>query len=86
MNDMIEAAGLRKVYLNGAKQLEVLKGIDLKVERAETLALLGPSGAGKSTLLHLLGGLDNPTSGSVMLDGKDIFTLSDDERARLRNS
>ncbi len=83
---MIEAAGLRKVYLNGAKQLEVLKGIDLKVERAETLALLGPSGAGKSTLLHLLGGLDNPTSGSVMLDGKDIFTLSDDERARLRNS
>jgi ABC-type lipoprotein export system ATPase subunit len=74
MNDMIEATGLRKVYLNGARQLEVLKGIDLKVDRAETLALLGPSGAGKSTLLHLLGGLDSPTSGSVILDGKNIFS------------
>ncbi len=82
---MIEATGLRKVYLNGARQLEVLKGIDLKVDRAETLALLGPSGAGKSTLLHLLGGLDSPTSGSVILDGKNIFSLSDNERACLRN-
>lgn len=82
---MIEASGLRKVYLNGTKQLEVLKGVDFKVGRAETVALLGPSGAGKSTLLHLLGGLDSPTSGKVMLDGKDIFSISDNERAFLRN-
>jgi len=50
---MVEARGLRKIYKNGAKELEVLKGIDLKAEKGEVLAVLGPSGAGKSTLLHL---------------------------------
>jgi lipoprotein-releasing system ATP-binding protein len=82
---MIEAAGLRKVYSNGVKHLEVLKDIDLKVEKGEVLALLGPSGAGKSTLLHLLGGLDIPTAGDVSIEGKRIFSLSETERARLRN-
>ena len=82
---MIEARGLRKVYKNGAKELEVLKGIDLKVGRSEVLAVLGPSGAGKSTLLHLLGGLDSPTAGKVMIDGADIYALGDRERARIRN-
>jgi putative ABC transport system ATP-binding protein len=85
MSEMIEARGLRKVYKNGAKELEVLKGIDLKVGRSEVLAVLGPSGAGKSTLLHLLGGLDQPTSGEVMIDGADIYALGDSERARTRN-
>lgn len=82
---MVEARGLRKIYRNGAKELEVLKGIDLKVEKGEVLAVLGPSGAGKSTLLHLLGGLDSPTAGEVLIDGIDIYSLGDRERARLRN-
>lgn len=82
---MIEAKGLRKIYRNGAKELEVLKGIDLKVEKGEVLAVLGPSGAGKSTLLHLLGGLDPPTSGEILIDGVDIYSLGDMERARMRN-
>ena len=82
---MIAAKGLRKVYSNGAKQLEVLKDVNLRVDRGEVLALLGPSGAGKSTLLHLLGGLDIPTAGEVSIGGKLIFSLSDTERARIRN-
>ena len=85
MNDMIEAKGLRKVYRNGTRQLEVLKGVDIKAGKGEVLALLGPSGAGKSTLLHLLGGLDAPTDGEVRFGGKDIFSLSDSERAKIRN-
>src|SRR3989338_8907899 len=82
---MVEARGLRKIYKNGAKELEVLKGIDLKAEKGEVLAVLGPSGAGKSTLLHLLGGLDSPTSGEVLINGVDIYSLGDMERARMRN-
>jgi len=85
MNDMIEAKGLRKVYRNGTRQLEVLKGVDIKAGKGEVLALLGSSGAGKSTLLHLLGGLDAPTDGEVRFGGKDIFSLSDSERAKIRN-
>ncbi|MDD5270775.1 MAG: ABC transporter ATP-binding protein [Candidatus Omnitrophica bacterium] len=85
MNDMIEAKGLRKVYRNGTRQLEVLKGVDIKAGKGEVLALLGPSGAGKSTLLHLLGGLDTPTDGEVRFGGRDIFSLSDSERAKIRN-
>lgn len=82
---MIEAKGLRKSYINGAKRLEVLKGVDLRAERAQVTAILGPSGAGKSTLLHLLGGLDSPSAGGVFIDGINIYSLSDRERARLRN-
>lgn len=82
---MIEARALRKVYKNGAKELEVLKGVDLKVKRSEVLAVLGPSGAGKSTLLHLLGGLDSPTAGEVLIGGTDIYALGDNERAKIRN-
>ncbi len=63
----------------------MLKGIDLKVAKSEVLAVLGPSGAGKSTLLHLLGGLDTPTAGEVMIDGTDIYALGDTERAKVRN-
>lgn len=82
---MLEAKGLHKIYKNGANELHVLKGIDLNVKKGEVLALLGPSGAGKSTLLHLLGGLDSPTKGEVFIDGVDIYSISDYERARLRN-
>lgn len=83
---MIEAKGLRKNYTNGAKRLEVLKGVDLKVERAQITAILGPSGAGKSTLLHLLGGLDVPSAGEVFIDGVNIYSIGEGERAKLRNT
>lgn len=82
---MIEAKGLRKEYTNGAKRLEVLKGADLRIEAAQITAILGPSGAGKSTLLHLLGGLDSPSAGEVLIDGINIFSIGDNERAKLRN-
>ncbi|KPK38060.1 MAG: hypothetical protein AMJ78_10590 [Omnitrophica WOR_2 bacterium SM23_29] len=82
---MIEAKDLHKIYKNGASQLHVLKGIDLKVEKGEVLAVFGPSGAGKSTLLHLLGGLDAPTKGEVYINGIDIYSMNGYERAKLRN-
>ncbi len=82
---MLEAKNLHKIYKNGLKPLHVLKGIDLKVQKGEVLAVFGPSGAGKSTLLHLLGGLDSPTKGEVFIDGVNIYSMSDYERAQLRN-
>lgn len=83
--NVIEARNLSKVYNHNFKELTVLKGIELKIKKNEILGIVGPSGAGKSTLLHLLGGLDYPTSGSVFIDGVDIYKLSDDELSVLRN-
>lgn len=82
---MIEAKGVHKVYDNAAKELHVLKGIDLTIQQGEIVSILGPSGAGKSTLLHILGGLDKPTEGRVILQGLDLYKLSDNARARIRN-
>ncbi|MDD5005260.1 MAG: ABC transporter ATP-binding protein [Candidatus Omnitrophica bacterium] len=82
---MLEAIGLTKEYEVGLNVLEVLKGIDLSVKKGEVLGIVGPSGAGKSTLLHLLGGLDDPTRGKVLLEGTDIAELNDKKRAQLRN-
>ncbi len=84
-NILIETKNLHKTYTDTAKKLEVLKGIDLEVEKEELLVIQGPSGAGKSTLLHLLGGLDMPTKGSVFIDGIDIYSVSDNNRADIRN-
>lgn len=82
----IVAQDLHKIYRNGAKkEVRAVNGITLEIKKGEALAVVGPSGAGKSTLLHLFGGLDSPTSGKVMLDGADIYRLSDKERARIRN-
>jgi len=82
---MLKAEGVHKIYRDGKKDLHVLKGIDLEIEKAGSLAIVGPSGAGKSTLLHILGGLDRPSSGKVFVDGLDLYTLKDNKRAGLRN-
>jgi len=86
MSAVLEARALRKVYEGGDGQpLEILSNLDLTVRRGEFLAIVGASGAGKSTLLHLLGALDRPTSGSLVLDGQDYASCTPDELAVLRN-
>jgi ABC-type lipoprotein export system ATPase subunit len=82
---MLAARGLRKSYVMGSRTLDVLRGIDLTVQRAEFLALRGASGAGKSTLLHLLGGLDLPNQGEILFDGVNLLKLSSRALAALRN-
>ncbi|HLN94553.1 MAG TPA: ABC transporter ATP-binding protein [Flavobacterium sp.] len=82
---LIEIRGLRRNFQLGGETLEVLKGIDLDIQKGEYVALMGPSGSGKSTLMNLLGCLDTPTSGRYVLNGKDVSTLHDDELAEIRN-
>ncbi len=82
MTAILEAQDLVKRYPVGDGQVDALRGISLAVERGEFVAIMGASGSGKSTLLHLLGGLDKPTSGQVVIDGVNISTL-DDEQATL---
>lgn len=81
---MIQATALTQTYLSGGRPLTVLKDINLAIEPQGFVAIVGPSGSGKTTLLGLLAGLDNPSSGSVHLDGQDISLLTEDERARFR--
>src|SRR4030042_1657480 len=82
---MLEAKNIHKVYSNGKKELIVLKGVNLSIERGMFVAIVGQSGAGKSTLLHILGGLDAPTQGEVILAQEDIYSLSDPAISRIRN-
>ncbi|MBU1726294.1 MAG: ABC transporter ATP-binding protein [Candidatus Omnitrophica bacterium] len=82
---MLEAKNIHKTYNNGKKDLQVLKGIDINIEKGKFVAIVGPSGAGKSTLLHILGGLDIPTEGRVVFEGEDIYELSDSALSRARN-
>jgi ABC-type lipoprotein export system ATPase subunit len=82
---MLAARNLHKSYVMGGRNLEVLRGIDLTVQRGEFLALRGASGAGKSTLLHLLGGLDLPNQGEILFDGVNLRKLSARALAQLRN-
>lgn len=77
--EILRVTDLKKTYGKGDTAVEALKGINLSVQKGEFIAIVGTSGSGKSTLLHMLGGLDRPTSGSVSIDGKDIFTLKDEE-------
>lgn len=81
---MIEAQGLSRTFMSGGKPLDVLRGVDLEIEARAFVAIVGPSGSGKTTLLGLLAGLDRPTSGRVLLDGRDVNALTEDERARFR--
>ena len=76
---VLETRGLRKVYGFGDTEVRALDGVDLAVEKGEFAAVVGTSGSGKSTLLHMLGGLDRPTGGSVIVDGRDLSTLKDEE-------
>ncbi|MGQ4834254.1 MAG: ABC transporter ATP-binding protein [Candidatus Asgardarchaeia archaeon] len=76
---------VHKIYTVGDVKVHALRGINLRVKRGEFIAIMGPSGSGKSTLLNLLGALDKPTSGKVIIDGVDISTLDNDQLARLRN-
>ena len=82
---MLEARAVRKTYRTGGGPLEVLRGVNLTVADGEFVAISGPSGAGKSTLLHLLAGLDLPTAGEVLWEGRSWVQMRDAERARLRN-
>ncbi len=82
---LVRIERLEKAYLLGARRLEVLRGLDLTIERGELGALTGPSGAGKSTFLHLLGTLDVPTRGRVLFEGRDVFGQDEEERARFRS-
>ena len=75
---ILETKDLRKTYGSGETEVHALDGVDLKIEKGEFAAVVGTSGSGKSTLLHMLGGLDRPTSGSVAVDGRDIFALKDE--------
>lgn len=76
---ILQTSNLKKIYGVGENTVNALAGVDFQVEKGEFVAVVGTSGSGKSTLLHMLGGLDRPTSGTVYVDGKDIFSLKDEE-------
>src|SRR5262249_51940948 len=82
---LIQLRDIRKVYDLGEVQVEALRGVSLDIDAGERVALVGPSGSGKSTLMNTLGCLDRPTSGSYLLAGQEVATLSSDERAKVRN-
>ncbi|NBH81336.1 ABC transporter ATP-binding protein [bacterium C-53] len=81
---ILSTSNLTKVYGSGENEVHALDGVSLTVEKGEFAAIVGTSGSGKSTLLHMLGGLDRPTSGTVDVDGKDIFSLKEEERTIFR--
>jgi putative ABC transport system ATP-binding protein len=85
MPKILKINGLEKTYTSGSKQLTVLHDVSFEVEQGQTFSIVGPSGSGKTTLLGLCAGLDAPSAGSVELCGYDLSTLSQDERAQLRN-
>ncbi|PIU42141.1 MAG: lipoprotein-releasing system ATP-binding protein LolD [Candidatus Omnitrophica bacterium CG07_land_8_20_14_0_80_42_15] len=82
---MILAKNIHKIYTQGNCKIEALNGVDLELKKGESLLIVGPSGAGKSTLLHIVGGLDTPTIGEVFFNGMNLYSLKDEERAKIRN-
>jgi lipoprotein-releasing system ATP-binding protein len=85
MKELIQVQQLFKSYENGVKRVEVLKGVDIVFFQGERAAIVGASGVGKTTLLHILGALDRPTTGKVLYEGRDIFSLNEKELALFRN-
>jgi putative ABC transport system ATP-binding protein len=85
MNDVIKVENLKKKYLMGNVELEVLRGVDLIVKKGDSLSIMGPSGSGKSTLLHIMGCLDKPSAGKLYIDGIDTSKMTDDELAEVRS-
>ncbi len=83
-NAIIELQNVKKIYDMDGVKTPALRGVNLKIKRKDFLAIMGPSGSGKSTLLHMIGALDKPTSGKIILDGSDIATLNESNLARLR--
>ena len=81
---IIEADGVHRTYSIETSPVEVLKGVTLRIRRGELVAIMGASGAGKSTLLHILGGLDHPTAGRVLFDGRDLYGMAESGRADIR--
>ena len=84
MPTLVEAIDLKKTYMLGKVPVEALRGVNLKVETGDFVSILGPSGSGKSTMLNLIGALDKPTSGTLLIDGVDISKLNDNQLADLR--
>lgn len=84
MAPIVEAVDLKKTYMLGKIPVEALRGVNLKVESGDFLAVLGPSGSGKSTLLNLVGALDKPTAGTLLIDGVDVSTLNDNQLSDIR--
>ena len=83
---MITLENLSKTFLKDGNKIEVLRGLNLKIKKGESLAILGVSGAGKSTLIHIMGMLDHPTGGCLSIDGMNVFEWEEKKRASLRNS
>ena len=83
---MIEIKNITKIYKTGPVEFQALRGVSFKIEDGEFVAIMGPSGSGKSTLMHIIGALDQPTSGQYFLDGQDMSALSDDELADIRKN
>jgi putative ABC transport system ATP-binding protein len=84
-NPLIQISNIKRDFVLGNEIVYVLKGINLQINKGEYVALMGPSGSGKSTLMNLLGCLDTPTSGTYILNGKDVSQMHDDELAEIRN-
>jgi len=81
---VLQASGIKKSFSFDSRRIDVLRGVEIELRPGELIGIVGASGTGKSTLLQILGGLDKPTGGRVLINGEDIFSLSDDNRSRLR--
>jgi putative ABC transport system ATP-binding protein len=84
MTAVVEATNIKKTYMLGKVPVDALRGVNLKVESGEFVSILGPSGSGKSTLLNLIGALDKPTEGKLLIDGTDLSTLNDNQLTDIR--
>ncbi|MCY3802990.1 MAG: ABC transporter ATP-binding protein [Gammaproteobacteria bacterium] len=86
MHEMLYLTDIHKTYVVGPAPVQILCGIDLKVNPGDLVSIMGSSGSGKSTLMNIIGLLDSPSSGSYMLDGREVLAMSDDQRSAIRNA